>query len=308
MIENNFYNHTKKESLDLLKTKETGLSSHQAEQRLHNYGLNEIREEKQISIFKLIISQFSSPLVWILVAALIISVYLGEMIDASIILAIIILNAIIGFTQEYKAEKAIEALRKLASLRSKVMRDGKEKKIDSKYLVPGDIILVETGDKISADARVIEAYNLETQEASLTGESQPLNKDTEKLDAKIVLADRKNMLYSTTIVVGGRGKAVVTATGMKSEVGKIAKLIEDTDDEKTPLQKKLQHLGKYLTIAVVLVAIFTFLAGIIFGKDVATMFLVAVALAVAAIPEGLPAVITISLAIGVKRMIKKNQL
>ncbi len=308
MIENNFYNHTEKESLQLLKSKKTGLSSHQAEKRLHTYGLNEIKEEKKISIFKLILSQFSSPLVWILIAALIISLYLGEMIDASIILAIIILNAILGFSQEYKAEKAIEALRKLASLQSKVLRDGKERKINSKYLVPGDIILLETGDKIPADARIIEAYSMETQEASLTGESLPLTKDTIKLNADVVLADRKNMLYSSTIIVNGRGKAVVTATGMKTEVGKIAKLIEEVEDEKTPLQMKLQSLGKYLTIAVVLVAIVTFIAGVLFGKEVSTMFLTAVALAVAAIPEGLPAVITISLAIGVQRMIKKNAL
>ncbi len=306
--ENNFYNHTTDETLSLLKTKPTGLSTHQAEQRLHTHGFNEIKTEHGPHPIKILLEQFKSPLIWILIGALIISAVLGETIDAIIIGIIIILNAILGFTQEFRAEKAIEALQKLASPQSKVIRNGKEQKIQSRYLVPGDIIVIETGDKVPADARILEAINLETQEASLTGESQPIIKTTNKLAAKTVLADRTNMIYSSTIISKGRGKAVVVGTGMKSQVGRIAKLIKESEEKQTPLQKKLGNLGKYLTYIVLAVAVVTFLAGVLTGKPTATMFLTAVALAVAAIPEGLPAVITISLAIGVQRMIKKNAL
>lgn len=307
-MDNNFYNHDVDESLSLLKTTTKGLSSHQAEQRLHKYGLNEIETHKGTPIIKLIINQFNSPLIWILLAALIISAYLGEYVDSVVIAIIIIINSILGFTQEYRAEKAIDALRKLASPQTKVIRNEKIQKIASKYLVPGDIIILETGDKLSADARLIESYNLETQEASLTGESTPVRKIIEKIKAKTLLADRKNMVYSSTIISKGRGKGVVVNTGMRTQVGKIAKLIKESHEQETPLQKKLGTLGKYLTYIVLIVAIITFLAGIFTGKSSSVMFLTAVALAVAAIPEGLPAVITISLAIGVQRMIKKNAL
>jgi len=300
-----------KEINDVLKelhSSEKGLTNHDAEQRIHTYGLNELQVENGINPLKLLLQQFSSPLVGILLAALIISIFLGETADAIVIGIIVIMNAILGFIQEYKAEKAIEALKRLVSIKAKVLRNGKEVKIDSKYIVPGDILILETGDKIPADARVVEAHILHTQEGPLTGESQPVPKITDKLAEDTPLADRKNMVYSSTIITTGRGKAVVTHTGMRTEVGKIAKLIHEAQATTTPLQKKLRELGKYLTIAVIIVAVIVFLAGIFTGKNASVMLLTAIALAVAAIPEGLPAVITISLAIGVQRMITRNAL
>ncbi len=291
-----------------LKTNEKGLSHHEAEQRLHRYGLNELKKQKGINPLRILLQQFSSPLVWILLVALGFSIILGETADAIVIAVIVVLNAVLGFIQEYRAEKSIEALQRMASLKAKVIRDGEEKSIESKYLVPGDIIVLETGDKVPADARLIEVHNLQTQEGPLTGESNPVTKTENKLKEKTQLADRNNMVYATTTISMGRAKAVVTYTAMKTEVGKIAKLIQEADEKLTPLQKKMRQLGKYLTIAVVAVAIVVFLAGLLSGQSASTMFLAAIALAVAAIPEGLPAVITISLALGVQRMVKKNAL
>lgn len=291
-----------------LNTSEKGLTNREAESRLHKYGLNELKEEKKIRPLAIFFDQFKSPLIWILLAALSISILIKEIVDASVIGVIVILNAILGFVQEYKAEEAIEALKKMASLKAKVLRDGKEIIIDAAHLVPGDIIILETGDKIPADARLIEAYNFQTQEAVLTGESVPVKKDLKLLPEKTPVADRENMVYSGTIVTNGRGKAVAANTGMQTEFGKIAVLIEEAKEKLTPLQKKLRTLGKYLTMAVIVIAAIIFLAGILTGKAASFMFLTAIALAVAAIPEGLPAVVTIALAIGIKRMAKRNAL
>ncbi|PIN74396.1 calcium-translocating P-type ATPase, SERCA-type [Candidatus Woesearchaeota archaeon CG10_big_fil_rev_8_21_14_0_10_45_16] len=291
-----------------LKTSIDGLSLKETEERLHSSGLNELAREKHVNYLQILLEQFTSPLVLVLLAAIVISLFLHETADAIIITVIVVLNAIIGFRQEYKAEKAIEALQRLASPKARVIRAGKEMRIDSRYLVPGDIILLDTGDKVPADARLLEIFSLQTQEGSLTGESQPVSKTLDVLNTKTALADRINMVYSSTVVTKGRGTAVVTSTGMHSEVGKIATMIQESVREPTPLQKKLKTLGKYLTIAVVAVAVIVFIAGLLGGKPASEMFLTAVALAVAAIPEGLPAVITISLAIGVQRMIKRNAL
>ena len=291
-----------------LKSSEKGISRDQAERRIHRYGFNEIKVESKINPFKIFLQQFTSPLVWILIVALVISIFLGETVDAIVIAIIIIANAILGFVQEYRAEKSIEALQKMASPKAHVIRNGQQMKIDSRNVVPGDILILETGDKIPADARLIEIHSLKTQEGALTGESQSVTKKIGTLKQGVSLADRKNMVYSTTTVTSGRGKAIVTGTGMKTEVGKIAHLIQQSQQKQTPLQKKLRDLGKYLTIAVVIVATVVFLAGILSGQDATIMFLAAIALAVAAIPEGLPAVITISLAIGVQQMVKKNAL
>ena len=305
----NLYHTVKTEKVfGRLKTSEKGITNHEAEQRAHLYGLNELKAEKEIHPFKIFLEQFASPLVWILIFALFVSIILHEYVDAVVIGVIIVLNAILGFVQEFRAEKSIEALQKMASPKAKVIRNGKEIKIDSKFLVPGDLVILETGDKVPADGRLVEVHSLETQEGPLTGESQPVTKKLDQLPEKTSLADRKNMVYSSTIVANGRGTAVITATGMNTEVGKIAKLITESHEKLTPLQKKLRDLGKYLTYAVIVVAIMVFLAGILSGQEMTTMFLVAIALAVAAIPEGLPAVITISLALGVQRMIKKNAL
>ncbi|MBS3116128.1 calcium-translocating P-type ATPase, SERCA-type [Candidatus Woesearchaeota archaeon] len=297
-----------KEVLSLLHTHEKGLPDHEIEQRLHDFGFNELQAEIPVSAVKILLDQFTSPLIWILMVALAISFFLGEHIDAIVILIIIIVNAGLGFLQEYKAEKSIEALQKLVSLKATVIRDGKEQKIDSKLLVPGDIILLETGDKVPADGRLLEIYSMHTQEGPLTGESQPVTKKLDLFPEKTPLADRENMVYASTIIASGRGKAVVTTTGMRTQVGKIARLIQESHEKLTPLQKKLRSLGKYLTVIVVIVAVIVFLVGVLTGQNATVMFLTAIALAVAAIPEGLPAVITISLALGVQAMIKKNVL
>jgi len=210
--------------------------------------------------------------------------------------------------QESRAEKSIEALQKMASPHAKVLRAGKITKIESRYLVPGDIIILETGDKVPADARLIEIHELQTQEASLTGESNPLTKSLEELPSNTSLAERKNMLYASTIITKGRGKAIVTSTGMHTEIGKIAQKIQEHEEKSTPLQHKIKELGKYFTIIVIIIAIVIFLGGIFLGEPLSEMFLMSIALAVAAIPEGLPAVITICLALGVQRMAKKNAL
>ncbi len=302
-----FHTFSVKQSLKELKSSEKGLNSHEAEQRLHNYGFNELKGKEGLHPIRIFFQQFSSPLVWILLVALVISIVLNEVVDAIVIGIIVVANAIMGFIQEYKAEKSIEALKKMASPKARVLRDGKEIKIESRLLVPGDIIFLETGDKVPADARLIEAHDLHVEEASLTGESSSVSKNINVLK-EVSLADRKNMVFSSTIISNGRAKAVVVHTGMTSEIGKIAKMIEESHEQLTPLQKKLRDLGKYLTIAVVAVAILVFGAGLFSGGNATEMFLVAIALAVAAIPEGLPAVITISLSIGVQRMIKKNAL
>lgn len=291
-----------------LKTNEEGLTAHEAEVRLHRDGYNELSVKNGIRKWRILIQQFTSPLVWILLAAVVISFYLQEYVDGSIIGSILVLNALLGFFQEYKAEKAIEALQKMASPKAKVLRNGKETRIESRLLVVGDIILLETGDIIPADARLLEVHNLETQEASLTGESFPIQKSTEKLSQKTPLAERINCLYSATNVTKGHAKAVVTATGMKTEVGKIASLIKESAPGLTPLQQKLRNLGKHLTLAVIVVALVIFVAGVLQGRNATEMFLMALALAVAAIPEGLPAVITISLSLGVQRMVKRRAL
>tara|TARA_Y100000310_G_scaffold94955_1_gene92797 strand:- start:32540 stop:35167 length:2628 start_codon:yes stop_codon:yes gene_type:complete len=291
-----------------LNSKKEGLTEKEAELRLKKYGYNEIKEEKRISPIKIFLQQFNSAVVYILIAALVISIFIGEQIDAVVIGIILILNALFGFYQEYRAEKSIEALKKLASLKATVLRDGKEKEIDAKLLVQGDIIVLAEGDKIPADSRIFELANLQTLEAALTGESTPVKKELKVLAEKTPLADRINMTFSGTVITCGKGRAVVTGTGMKSEIGKIAKLMQETEEEKTPLQKKLDQLGKLLGALTIVISIIVFLGGIFKGGDLIEFFIIAVALAVAAIPEGLPAVVTIGLSIGSQKMVKRNAL
>jgi len=299
-----------------LKTSQNGLSDAEAKKRLEKYGLNKIKEGKKISRLAIFLNQFKSFLIIILLIATVISFFLGEIIDAAVILVIVIFNAVFGFIQEYKAEKSIEALKKLTALKTIVIRNDKEKEIPSEEVVPGDIIVIDTGTKIPADARLIEAIELEIQEASLTGESVPSQKDISLLKGKIPLGDQKNIAFSSTIVTRGKGKAVVIKTGMDSEIGKIAKMIEETKEELTPLQKKLDDLGKKIGIAIIIICIFIFILKVITSLkttpsllvNINESFMVAIALAVAAIPEGLPAVVTISLALGIQRMVKKNAL
>ena len=292
-----------------LKASDKGLSQKEAEDRLKQYGLNEIKEAKKISALKIFLGQFKSVVLWILIGATVISAFLKEYIDAIVILVIIVLISILSFFLEYRAEKSIEALKKLASLKATVLRDGQKKDIDSKELVPGDVIILETGDKVPADARLVEVLNLQSQEAALTGESQPVKKAIGILAEKIPIADMKNMVFSGTIIVSGRAKAVVTATGMQTEIGKIARMIEEVKPEPTPLQKKMDELGKLLAKVVIVVAAVIFAVGMIFqDKPVLEMLKFAAAVAVAAIPEALLAIVTMALALGTQRMLKRNAL
>ena len=292
-----------------LNTSSNGLTQQEAEERLKQYGFNELKEGKKISPLEIFISQFKSVVVWILIAATVISAFLGEYVDAIVIFSIIILIALLGFFEEYRAEKAIEALKKLASLMATVLRDGQKKEIDAKELVPGDVIVLQTGDKVPADARLIEVFNLQTQEAALTGESQAVKKNISQLEEKTSIADRHNIVFSSTIVVSGRAKAVVIATGMQSEIGKIAKMIEEVKPEPTPLQKDMNQLGKFIGTITLIIAALIFAAGMLIRHfNWIDMLLISVSLAVAAIPEALPAVVTISLAIGTQKMLKRNAL
>lgn len=287
---------------------EKGLSSKEAKKRLERFGPNEIKEIEKTSPVKIFLNQFKSFIVFILLVAVAISIVIKEPLDASTIGVIIVLNAVLGFIQEYKAEKAIEALKKLISLKALVIRDGREAEIDASQLVPGDLIVFETGDKIPADARLIEISNLHIQEAALTGESLPVRKHCNPIMEEVSVADRKNMVFSGTIVVRGRGKAIVVATGMNTEIGKIAKIVQAVKIEKTPLQRKLKILGEMLGIGALAVCGIIFATGALIGISISEIFLTALALAVAAIPEGLPAVVTISLALGIQRMAKRNAL
>ena len=300
---------TIKEVIEVLGASESGLTSREAESRLLKFGPNRLKEEKKIPAWLLLLGQFKSFLIVILIIASCISVVIGEHIEAMAIMVIVILAGVLGFIQEYRAEKALEALKKMAALKARVIRDGKEKEIPAEDLVPGDIIFLKAGDKIPADSRLLEAISMKTDEASLTGESQTADKTTESLqEREIPAGDRKNMVFMGTCVSYGRGKAVVAATGMQTEFGKIARMLQDVEKKKTPLQISIDRTAKWIgTLAIILSAVIG-LVGIIRGYPFLEMFIWAVALAVAIIPEALPAVMTITLALGVRRMVKQNAL
>ncbi len=302
-----YYTLSAERAMKGLGTSLSGLSDEEASKRLQQYGPNELKEAKKASPLMIFLAQFNNFLVWILLIAVGISAAIGDTVESVVIVIIVILNSAIGFLQEYRAEKAIEALKKLAGLRADVIRNGERKQVDAKELVPGDIIILETGDKISADCRLIEESNLETQESSLTGESTPVSKGIEAI-RQAPIAERINMVFSGTIVTKGRAKAVVVGTGMRTEIGKIAALIETAREELTPLQKRLAKFGKQIGIVTIAIAAVVFATTVIRGENPLKMFEVAVSLAVAAIPEGLPAVVAMSLALGVQRMIKRNAL
>jgi len=286
-----------------------GLSSAEANQRLRKHGLNKLPDPTPTSPFIIFLRQFSSFIVWVLIVAASIAALLGEWIDSSAILVIILLNAILGFIQEFRAEKSLAALRKLASPSSKVIRDGILRTIPSIEVVPGDLILFEAGDKIPADGRLVNSVHLSTQEASLTGESIPIYKTTHPIDQKNPpIGDRKNMAYMGTITSGGKGHLIVTETALETELGKIATLLKETKIETTPLQQRLTKLGQRLVFLCLIIVMIIFGYGLIRGLPLYEMLLTSLSLAVAAIPEGLPAVVTISLAFGVKKMVSKNAL
>jgi len=297
---------------ELGTNKENGLSSKKVEENRVKYGLNELKEKKKESLIQKFIDQFKDFSIIVLIIAAIVSGVVGVMqgegfTDTIIILIVVLLNAVIGVAQESKAEKSLEALKKLSAHAAKVIRNGKETAIPARELVPGDLVIIETGDYISADLRVIEAVNLKSQEASLTGESVPVEKRTDAIqETEVGVGDRKNMLFSSSLITYGRGKAIVVKTGMNTEVGKIADMINQTEDQETPLQKKLNSLGKTLGMAALTICAVIFVIGLLQGKEIINMFMTAVSLAVAVIPEGLVAVSTIVLAIGVQKMVKKN--
>ena len=297
---------------ELGTNKENGLSSKKVEENRAKYGLNELKEKKKESLIQKFIDQFKDFSIIVLIIAAIVSGVVGVMqgegfTDTIIILIVVLLNAVIGVAQESKAEKSLEALKKLSAHAAKVIRNGKETAIPARELVPGDLVIIETGDYISADLRVIEAVNLKSQEASLTGESVPVEKRTDAIqETEVGVGDRKNMLFSSSLITYGRGKAIVVKTGMNTEVGKIADMINQTEDQETPLQKKLNSLGKTLGMAALTICAVIFVIGLLQGKEIIDMFMTAVSLAVAVIPEGLVAVSTIVLAIGVQKMVKKN--
>ena len=295
--------------LEELNTSAKGLSEEEAARKLAIYGKNELKEAKKISPVKIFLLQFKSIVIYILIFAAIVSAVLSQFIDMAIILAVLAINAILGFVQEYRAEKAIEALKKLSAPKATIIRDGKAVKISSSDVVPGDILVLGTGDRICADARLIEISNFETQEAALTGESLPVKKSISVIAEKTMVADMRNMVFSGTIAVKGKAHAVVVATGMGTEIGKIAKLVQETKREETPLQKKLGELGKTLGYSTIAASAAIFLIGLLLKKtDLFSMLLTSTSLAVAAIPEGLPAVVTISLAIGIQRIAKRKAL
>lgn len=285
-----------------------GLSSNTADLRLKENGPNELQEKKKKPLWMLFLNQFKDFMIFVLILAAIISGFIGDLADTIIILIIVILNAIIGFVQEYKAGKAIDALRKMVSFNTVVLRNGIPVTVPSAELVVGDIVLLESGNAVPSDLRLTEANNLKIDESALTGESVSVDKTVNVIvDENIPLGDRFNMAFKGTLVTKGKGKGIVVATGMDTEIGKIARLLQ-TEDNMTPLQKRMNDFGKKLSYIIIFICIILFVVGILRKEDPVTMLLLSISLAVAAIPEALPALITISLALGAKRLVKQNAL
>jgi len=295
-----------KEVFQILKSSPAGLSREQVNENLETYGQNIIEAGGGINALQLILRQLKSPLIYLLAGASIISLLTGHYADAVIIAVVIILNTILGFFQEYKAEQALESLRKMTNPKARVLRDNRTEQIDASNLVPGDILILETGDRIAGDARLIQCQDLEVDESILTGESEPILKQTDPVKEDSALGDRINMVWISTTVTGGRGKAVVVATGMESQLGQIAEQVQTAGGEETPLQKRMSRLGMFLGFAGVGFAVLVFLLGLLTGYEFLEMLLFSVAVAVSAIPEGLPAVISVTLALGVQRMARRK--
>ncbi len=284
-----------------------GLSEKEAKKKLEKYGPNILSEKKKVSALKILLEQFSDFMVMILIACTLISAFMGELTEAITIIAIVIVNAVLGFIQEYRTEKTMKALKELAAPVARVVRDDKLVEIPAENVVPGDLIVLEAGDRVPADAILVEANGLFVDESLLTGESIPVEKSTQSGEKKTEsIGDKLNHVFMGTIVTSGRGRAYVTETGMSTEMGKIADMIQEIEDEQTPLQKRLDHLGKFIVYGCLAICAIVSITGIIRGEKVFTMFLSGISLAVAAVPEGLPAIVTISLALGVQKMLKRN--
>ncbi|MEN6413653.1 MAG: calcium-transporting P-type ATPase, PMR1-type [Veillonellales bacterium] len=304
----NWYARTAQEVLAFWKSNgENGLSTSEIKARLHEFGYNEMEERKTTVWWERFLAQFQDFMVLVLMAATLISAFLGEYADAITILAIVIINAILGFMQEYRAEQSMQALKKIAAPTARVMRNGTLQQIPAREVVPGDLLMLEAGDKLAADGRLFLSQNLEVEEAALTGESLPVRKFADKLYSEdSSLGDRKNMVYAGTSVSRGRGRAVVCSTGMATEVGHIAGMIQAAEHESTPLEKRLEYLGRWLVWGCLGICLVMVITGVAKGESLFLMCMSGISLAVAAIPEGLPAIVTVALALGVQRMIKRN--
>lgn len=304
---NNYYNKSVREIEELLNTSaEIGLSDNEIRLKKDKYGENVLEEKAGKTLIKMVIEQISDFMIIILIAAAVLSIVAGEVIDGVVILGIVVLNAVLGITQEKKASNALEALKSMAAPKAKVIRNGKINLLDSKELVPGDLVSLESGDYVPADIVLVESVNLKIDESALTGESVAVDKELGVIGLDSSIGDRKNSGYMSTIVTYGRGKGIVVATGMETEIGKIATMLNETEDSKTPLQEKLSSFGKLLGIVCILVCIVIFALGILRGEPLLEVFMTAISLAVAAIPEGLPAVVTVVLAMGVTRMVSRH--
>jgi Ca2+-transporting ATPase len=308
-VENQFYQKDVDDVLGTLGSQRTGISNTEAQKRLNEFGTNELQEKKKRTTLLMFLDQFKDFMILVLIGAAVIAGVIGDLADTLVIIAIVIINAIIGFVQEYRAEKAMEALKKMAAHSATVLREGEISRVATAELVPGDVVMLEAGSLVPADLRLIETAQLKAEEAALTGESVSVEKHSRTLiEDQLPLADRKNMVYKGTTISYGRGTGVVTATGMKTELGKIASMLQDEEEVKTPLQKRLAAFGRKLALAVLVICAIVFGMGFLRGEPVLLMLLTAISLAVAAIPEALPAVITISLALGAKKLVSKNAL
>ncbi|NMB89234.1 MAG: HAD-IC family P-type ATPase, partial [Chloroflexi bacterium] len=295
--------------IEQLKTSPSGISNAEAADRLAQYGPNELHSAHKITWHHILLSQFKNIFVVILLIATLVSAILGHGVESLAIAVIVLFAVLLGFIQEYRAERAIEALQEMAAPTATVFRQGKEAEIPARDLVPGDLILLQAGDKIPADARLVEAVNLQVEEAALTGESLPVEKHTRPISgADTAVGDRRNMVYSGTAVTYGRGRAVVAATGMQTEFGKITGMLQQVTSRQTPLQENLDRVGKLLAKAALVLVLIIVVLGVARGQPVLEMFIFGIALAVAVVPEALPAVVTISLALGIQRMAKRNAL
>lgn len=308
MSQKKWYQLTAEEALEATGTHPSkGLTSAEAGKRLESHGQNELADGQRVSPLTLFLNQFKDFMVLVLVGATLISGLLGEYLDAITIIAIIVMNGILGFAQEFRAERSLRALKELSAPNAKVLRDGAVELVPARSLVPGDIVLLESGDRIPADIRFVEAFGVHVEESALTGESVPVSKSTDRLaDDDVPLGDQRNLGFMGTLLTRGTAKGVVVRTGMETEMGKIADLIQNTEATETPLQHRLEQLGKILIVVALILTVMVVVAGIVHGQEPYGMFLAGVSLAVAAIPEGLPAIVTIALALGVQRMIQRK--
>ena len=303
----NFYQFDAEQVFKQLETQAEGLTAEQADQRLRQYGRNKIAEEKGTARLKIFIRQFTSPLIYILLIAALVTFLLQSYTDTGVILTVVVFNAMIGFIQEFKAEESMRALKRLMVPKAKVLRENREKEISSEELVPGDIVLLSSGAKVPADLRLTSTLELKIDESMLTGESVPAEKNTKPIkENNLSPGDQRNMAFMGTVVVNGRGRGVVVTTGSQTVLGSIATEVKEAEGIQAPLQQKFHKFSKRIGLIVLAASILLFLIGIFIGENLKEMFMTAVAAAVATVPEGLPVVLTIALAVGVRRMAKRN--